>query len=56
MPEVSCERVAQGVCKAIEGEKRHVWFPGRAVLYPWMPSAPQKIIDILLDAIARAAR
>lgn len=55
MPEVSRQRVAQGVRDAIEGEKRHVRLPRRAILYPWMSSAPQKIIDILLGDIARAA-
>lgn len=56
LPEVSRVRVAQGVRKAIEGEKRHVRFPRRAVLYPWLSAAPQKIIDLLHRDIARAAR
>lgn len=56
LPEVSRERVAQGVRKAIEGEKRHVRFPRRAIVYPWLSSTPQKIIDLLLGDIARAAR
>jgi len=55
MPEVSRQRVAQGVRTAIEGDMRHVRLPRRAVLYPWMSSAPQKIIDVLLGDIARAA-
>lgn len=53
MPEMPRQRVAREVRNAIEGEKRHVRLPRRAVLYPWMSSAPQRIIDILLGDIAR---
>ncbi len=56
MPEVPRERVAKLVRKAIEGEKRYVRLPRRAVLYPWLSAAPQMIADVLLRDIASSSR
>ncbi len=56
MPEVPRERVAKLVRRAIEGEKRYVRLPRRAVLYPWLSAAPQKIVDVLLRDIAAVQR
>lgn len=56
MPEVPRERVAKLVRRAIEGEKRYVRLPRRAVLYPWLSAAPQKIVDVLLRDIASSQR
>ena len=56
MPEVPRGRVAKLVRNAIEGEKRYVRLPRRAVLYPWMSAAPQKIADVLLRDIASTPR
>lgn len=52
MPNVPRERVAKGVVKAIEHNKRHVWLPSRAAAFPMIGAIPQHIVDNLIRDIA----
>lgn len=47
MPEVPRERVATGVVDAVEKQRATVRYPRRAVAFPAMTSAPQRILELL---------
>jgi len=53
LPEVSRERVARNVRRAIEKNRRHVCLPLRGKIYPILSGAPQKIIDMVMSTIPR---
>ncbi len=53
LPEVSRERVARNVRRAIEKNCRHVCLPLRGKIYPILSGAPQKIIEMLMSTITR---
>jgi hypothetical protein len=53
LPEVSRERVARNVRRAIERNRSHVCLPLRGKIYPILSGAPQKIIDIVMSTIPR---
>ena len=48
MPEIRREVVAKGVVDAVQKGRRTVRFPRRAVLFPVLTSAPQRIVEVLL--------
>lgn len=48
MPEIAAERVAKGVVDAVEQGRDSVRYPKRAVLFPWLTSAPQRVVDVLV--------
>ncbi|NQV97050.1 MAG: SDR family oxidoreductase [Acidimicrobiaceae bacterium] len=51
LPEVSRERVARNVRRAIENNRKHVCLPLRGKIYPILTGAPQKIIDVIMSTI-----
>jgi len=53
LPEVSRERVARNVRRAIENNRKHVCLPLRGKIYPILTGAPQKIIDVIMSTIPR---
>ncbi len=48
MPEIPRERVAKGVVDAVEQGRDSVRYPKRAMLFPWLTSAPQRVVDVLV--------
>jgi short-subunit dehydrogenase len=48
MPEIPRERVAKGVVDAVEKGRDSVRYPKRAMLFPWLTSAPQRVVDVLV--------
>ncbi len=53
LPEVSRERVARNVRRAIENGRQHVCLPLRGKIYPILSGAPQKIVDVIMSTIPR---
>ncbi len=45
MPNVKATKVADGVVRAIEKEKRSVWLPKRAGAFPFLVGLPQRIVE-----------
>jgi short-subunit dehydrogenase len=48
MPEIPRERVANGVVDAVEQGRDSVRYPKRAMVFPWLTSAPQRVVDVLV--------
>ena len=48
MPEIPRERVAKGVVDAVEKDRDSVRYPKRAMLFPWLTAAPQRVVDVLV--------
>jgi NAD(P)-dependent dehydrogenase (short-subunit alcohol dehydrogenase family) len=51
LPNISSDRVADAVIDAIRAERRHVWLPRRAALYPTLHEIPQQLINLLTFGI-----
>ena len=47
MPEIPRERVAKGVVEAVEKGRDSVRYPKREMLFAWLTSAPQRVVDVL---------
>jgi uncharacterized protein len=48
MPNVTVGRIAKATADAIEKEKRSVWLPTRAAVFPILSGLPQRIVEPLL--------
>jgi short-subunit dehydrogenase len=48
MPKVAREVVARETAEAVEKERRNVWLPKRAGMFPLLTSLPQRIVDPLI--------
>lgn len=53
MPEVPRDTVAKGVVDAVERGRATVRYPRRAIAFPAMTSAPQRILELLTVGAAR---
>lgn len=51
LPNVSREKAATEIVKAIEGNKRNVRLPARAAAFPMFGALPQRIVDTLIRDI-----
>jgi len=48
MPEIPRHRVAKGVVDAVEQRRNSVRYPKRAMVFPWITSTPQRVVDVLV--------